>query len=183
MYQKYILGLLDEYDGLLKRQLEFMTKFFVESHLRNIDGYLEQLKMLGRIVTSGKGDNQIITLPGRAAETDVIEAVDVMLEFAEGIKSYRRGHYPIAVQFYLETDDASVKEVNVYPIRLGTERDAVSFTERITAKRLDQENERSNVSWIFLVCRVSQMRLINPDIEYLFAMRADCGIKLYEPNK
>lgn len=33
LYQKYILELLDEYGGLLKRQLEFMVKRFKEPYL------------------------------------------------------------------------------------------------------------------------------------------------------
>ena len=42
LYQKYILELLAEYDGLLVRQLEALVKHFKEPHLYNINGYLEQ---------------------------------------------------------------------------------------------------------------------------------------------
>lgn len=49
LYQKYILELLAEYDGLLVRQLEALVKHFKEPHLYNINGYLEQLRRFDKI--------------------------------------------------------------------------------------------------------------------------------------
>ena len=37
LYQKYILELLNEYGGLLERQLEMLVKHFKEPHLYNIE--------------------------------------------------------------------------------------------------------------------------------------------------
>lgn len=101
LYQKYILELLTEYGGLLKRQLEVMVKHFKESHLYNIDGYLEQLRRFGRIEFADcKGECAVI-LPGREINEVVVTAFDIMLNFLDYLIGCEVGIEPVILRFYI----------------------------------------------------------------------------------
>ena len=49
LYQKYILELLAEYDGLLVRQLEALVKHFKEPHIRDRAGKKDYERYAGII--------------------------------------------------------------------------------------------------------------------------------------
>lgn len=113
LYQKYILELLTEYGGLLKRQLEVMVKHFKESHLYNIDGYLEQLRRFGRIEFADcKGECAVI-LPGREINEVVVTAFDIMLNFLDYLIGCEVGIEPVILRFYINPNGNSEREINI----------------------------------------------------------------------
>ena len=91
LYQKYILELLAEYDGLLVRQLEALVKHFKEPHLYNINGYLEQLRRFDKIeIVPYRGEDTVILPYGRINEY-MVTAFDIMLQFLDYLKDFERG--------------------------------------------------------------------------------------------
>lgn len=81
LYQKYILELLAEYDGLPERQLEALVKHFKEPHLYNINGYLKQLRIFNRIEIVPYKSEKAVILSGRSVNENMITAFDIMLNF------------------------------------------------------------------------------------------------------
>lgn len=179
LYQKYMLELLGEYGGMPKRQLEFMTKFFVEKHLRDVNGYVAQLAMFRKVTITNFGGEEIVTLPGHYADDDVIASVDIMLEFAKHITFHKRGRDPIAVQFYIAAGESETKEINICPVHRGMERSMAEYAEGY-AKDLDEPVNGKSTSWVFLIDSKSQIKLIKPDVSYSFAMKTDKEIVFYD---
>lgn len=183
LYQKYMLGLLAEYGGLLKRQIEFMTKYFVENHLFNVNGYVAQMARFGEVIITEHNGEEAVTLPGREVEDDIVSAMDVMIEFAEVVSFHQRGNYPIAIQFYNEPENDDTQEYNIYPVTKGYEDTAARFSENYVTETNNIAAYKKPPIWIFLVTDKEQMELLQPDVEYSFAIIEDGKVEFYEHNK
>lgn len=183
LYQKYMLELLDEYDGLLKRQLEFLTKYYRESHLRNVDGYVAQMAMFGVVKITEYNGEEAVVLPGHLLEADIIAAIDVTRHFIEHITSFRRARFPLAMQFYIKTNGDDMQEVNIYPVHKGEEALALSFVENYAIETNDIAKSKKAPAWIFLIDEKEQIKLLKPDAEYSFAVVEKGKTVFYEGKR
>lgn len=181
LYQKYILQLLREYDGLLKRQLEAMVKHFKEPHLYNIDGYLEQLRRFEKIkIVPYKGEDTVILPSGRINE-NMITAFDIMLEFLNYLVKFEAGISPVILQFYIKPNDNSEREINIVPVGIGEENTAVHYAEYYVINIAEDADKISYPpSWIFVIQDKRQMPLIKPKTNYSFVIMENGEPVFYE---
>ncbi len=171
LYQKYILQLIREYDGLLKRQLEAMVKHFKEPHLYNIDGYLEQLRRFEKIkIVPYKGEDTVILPSGRINE-NMITAFDIMLKFLDYLEKFEAGINPVILRFYIKPNDNSEQEINIVPVEIGKENTLAQYAERYVVNIAEDADKISYPpSWIFIIQDKKQMSLIKPKADYSFVI-------------
>lgn len=181
LYQKYILELLSEYDGLLERQLEILVKHFKEPHLYNINGYLEQLRRFDRIeIVPYRGEDTVI-LPNGKINEDIVTAFDIMLQFLDYLKGFERGNNTVLLRFYITADKDNEQEINIVPVPKGKEDMAVDYAECYVvniAKNADKISYPP--SWIFVIQDKQQMPLINPKSDYSFVIMENGEPVFYE---
>lgn len=184
LYQKYILEQLQKYGGLLTRQLEFMTKRFVEPYLLNVDGYLKQLRWFNRIEFTEYMGEEAVMLPGQCIDADIISSVDVMLKFAEYIVRHDRGCPPVSIRFFINTELKLTQEVNILPVERGREREAEYYAESYITELQPEDKQAGQLpEWIFLLQNKKQMRLIQPNAEYSFAVMEENKPVFYRDTK
>lgn len=184
LYQKYILEQLQKYGGLLTRQLEFMTKRFVEPYLLNVDGYLRQLRWFNRIEFTEYMGEEAVMLPGQCIDADIISSVDVMLKFAEYIVRHDRGCPPVSIRFFINTELKLTQEVNILPVERGREREAEYYAENYITELQPKDKQAGQLpEWIFLLKDKEQMRLIQPNAEYSFAVMEENKPVFYRDTK
>lgn len=181
LYQKYILGLLQEYGGLLKRQLEFMVKRFKEPHLYNINGYLEQLRQFDKIeIVPYKGEEAVILPDGKINE-DMVTAFDIMLKFEEYLVSFERGDIPVILRFCINTDNSSEQEMNIAPVVRGKESMIENYAQYYVLNIADNADKISYPpSWIFVIQDKRQIPLIKPKTDYSFVIMENGEPVFYE---
>ncbi|MCI8404429.1 MAG: hypothetical protein HFE49_05955 [Clostridia bacterium] len=181
LYQKYILELLAEYDGLPERQLEALVKHFKEPHLYNINGYLEQLRRFDKIeIVPYRGEDTVILLGGRINEY-MVTAFDIMLQFIDYLKDFERGNNTVLLRFYVTADEKNEQEINIVPVEIGREDIAKQYADEYVVNISDSANALSHPpSWIFVIQDKKQISLINPDIDCSFVLETDGEIVFYE---
>ena len=171
LYQKYILELLEEYSGLLKRQLEFMVKRFKEPYLRDINGYVHQLNRFEKIQCADYMGEEALILPGRKIDGNIIAAFDVMMEFSECLIHHELGNPPVLIRFFISPDGKREQELNIVPVPKGRESTAVHYAEWYVINLADNADKISYPpSWIFVIQDKQQMSLIKPKAEYSFVI-------------
>ena len=181
LYQKYILEQLEKYGCLYKRQLEFLTKFFVEEHLPNIDGYVAQLRRFNMVNTDIYMGEPLVSLPQRSVNENVLTAMDVMIEFAEHISHYERGHGYVDLRFYIRLDDGE-REINICSLTRDNVNALMSFVEEymsVCAGKSDSEQ----VMWIFVVTDHSLINGISCEAEHSFAIKERGKVEFYESSR
>lgn len=182
LYQKYILELLEEYGGLLKRQLEFMVKRFKEPHLRDINGYVHQLDRFEKIQLTELAGEEAVILPGRRIDADIVRSVDIMLKFSGCLVHHNRGRPPVSLQFEINSDASASIEVNILPVDSGFEKEAVYLAEHYVTE-FNDSNLGQSPEWIFLLRDRAQMQYIRPNAEYSFAVMEENEPVFYRDTK
>lgn len=181
LYQKYILELLEEYGGLLKRQLEFMVKRFKEPYLRDINGYVYQLRRFEKVWCADYMGEEAVILPGREIDGNIIAAFDIMLEFAEYLVHYEIGKSPVVMRFFINPDSKNEQEINVISALQGQEQEISYYAERYEVDTTENADKISNApAWIFLIQDIQQMKLISPKAEYSFVIMENGKPVFYE---
>lgn len=180
LYQKYILELLSEFDGLLVRQLAFMVRRFKEPHLQNIDGYLEQLRIFNRIeIVPYKGEDAVI-LPGGSINENMVTAFDIMFKFSEYLVDFAMVYYPAILRFYINPDKNHDQEINIIPVETGKEDTAVNYAKMYIT---DIEKNAGKISYppsfIFVIQDKRQMTLIKLNTDYSFVIMENDGLVFY----
>lgn len=171
LYQKYILELLEEYGGLLKRQLEFMVKRFKEPYLRDINGYVYQLRRFGKVCCVDYMGEEAVILPGRDIDGNIIAAFDIMLEFAEYLVYHEIGKAPVIIRIFINSDSKREQEINVISVLQGQEKQIMYYTERYAIDTVENADKISHPpAWIFLIQNIQQMNLISSKAEYSFVI-------------
>ena len=181
LYQKYILELLSEFDGLLVRQLAFMVRHFKEPRLQNIDGYLEQLRLFNRIeIVPYKGEDAVI-LPGGSINEYMVMAFDIMLQFIDYLKDFEKGDNTVLLRFYITADKDNEQEINIVPVEIGREYIVTKYADEYAVNISDSADKLSHPpSWIFVIQDKKQMNLINPDTDSSFVLASDRETVFYE---
>ena len=181
LYQKYILELLAEYDGLLVRQLEALVKHFKEPHLYNINGYLEQLRRFDKIeIVPYRGEDTVILPYGRINEY-MVTAFDIMLQFLDYLKDFERGDNTVLLRFYITADEKNEQEINIVPVEIGREDIIVQYVNGYAVNISDSADKISHPpSWIFVIQDNKQMSRITPDTDCSFVLAADSKVVFYE---
>lgn len=181
IYQKYILELLREYGGLLKRQLEFMVKRFKEPHLLNIDGYIYQLKRFERIYCTDYMGEEAVILPGREIDDNIIIAFDIMLQFSDYIAGHEKACSPVTMRFFISPDNNSMQEINIVPVAYDKEIEVVHYAEGYMIDIAENAEKISHPpAWIFLIHDKRQMKQITPKVEYSFVVMKNGKPVFYE---
>lgn len=171
LYQKYILELLDEYGGLLKRQLEFMVKRFKEPYLRDINGYVYQLRRFEKVYCADYMGEEAVILPGREIDGNIIAAFDIMLEFAECLAVHSKGENAVSLQFCLKPDINTMQEVKVVSVMQGEEQKAITYAEEYISSLGNKDIQDGNYPlWIFHIQSKKQMKMLNTELDHSFAI-------------
>lgn len=181
LYQKYILELLREYGGILKRQLEMLVKHFKEPHLRNIDGYLEQLRRFEKIQFVGYMGEVAVVLKGGKPNKDMINAFDVMLNFKDYLIGFEKGFKPVILRFYVNFNNKNEREINVVPIKVGKEKEKAIYADNYVVITDDDADKISYPPlWIFVIQDKRQMSLIKAKTNFSFAVIENGNVEFYE---
>lgn len=181
IYQKYILDLLREYDGLTERQLEVLVKHFKEPHLYNINGYLEQLRRFDKIeIVPYRGEDTVI-LPGGRINEYMVRAFDIMIQFIDYLKDFKRGDNTVLLRFYIIADEKNEQEINIVPVEIGGEDIAVRYANEYAVNISESADKISHPpSWIFVIQDKKQMSRINPNTDYSFVLASESETVFYE---
>lgn len=181
LYQKYILELLGEYGGLLKRQLEVLVKHFKEPHLRNIDGYLKQLHRFEEIQFVGYMDDVAVVLKGGKTDADMINSFDVMLSFTDYLIGFEKGIKPVALRFCVNFNGKNEREINVVPISIGKEKETAVYADNY-AVSIDDDADKISYPplWIFVLQDKRQMSMIKEKTNFSFAVIENGNVEFYE---
>ncbi len=181
LYQKYILELLNEYGGLLERQLEMLVKHFKEPHLYNIDGYLEQLRRFDKIeIVPYRGEDTVI-LPGGKINEDMVTAFDIMLKFKDYLVSFETANIPVILRFTINPNNKTEQEMNIVPVPKGKEDMAVHYAEWCVINIAENADKISYPpSWIFVIQDKRQIPLIKPKADYSFVIMENGEPVFYE---
>ena len=150
LYQKYILELLAEYDGLLVRQLEALVKHFKEPHLYNINEYMVtafdiMLQFLDYLKDFERGDNTVLLRFYITADEKNEQEINIV---------------PVEIG----REDIIVQYVNGYAVNISDSADKISHPP----------------SWIFVIQDKKQMSRITPDTDCSFVLAADSKVVFYE---
>lgn len=181
LYQKYILDLLREYDGLTERQLEVLVKHFKEPHLYNISGYLEQLRRFDKVEIIPYRSEDTVILPGGSINEYMVTAFDIMLQFIDYLKDFERGDNTVLLRFYITADKDNEQEINIVPVEIGREDIVTKFADEYAVNISDSADKLSHPpSWIFVIQDKKQMSLINPDADSSFVLASDSETVFYE---
>lgn len=181
LYQKYILELLREYGGLLKRQLEMLVKHFKEPHLRNIDGYLEQLHRFEKIQFIGYMGEVAVVLKCGKPNKDMINAFDVMLNFKDYLIGFEKGIKPVTLRFYVDFNNKNEREINVVPVEVGKEKETAIYADNYVVITDDDADKISYPPlWIFVIQDKRQMSLIKAKTNFSFAVAENGKVEFYE---
>lgn len=167
--QRYILDLLYEYDALTKNQIEFMTMQHFENHLRNIDGYLEQLHRFGKV----NYINDIVVLDGREPNDDMIAAFNLVVEFGDIMVSHKKGIPPVAIEIVITATKKNKRLLNIIPVNFGFEKEITYFANK------HYDNELGD-SAVFMLKSEKQMQLVRPNCRYSYALCKNGDVQLFE---
>lgn len=171
-YQKYIAGLIDEYGSLLKSQLLRMVNQKFNTGLANLDGYIAQMCRFADFAELPQGGDTVVLHRGHDPDYDAIRSVEVMLGFLKNLVRHNKSRGYVSVRFYVTAKDGE-KEICVIPVKTGTER-------QVTAYAADKfEAARSEIV-IFLLDDKGQMRLIQAECNYKFALVTDGGVVFFK---
>lgn len=171
LYQKYILELLEKYGGLLKCQLEFMVKCFKEPHLRDINGYVYQLKRFEKVRCIDYMGEEAVVLPGREVDGNIVAAFDIMLEFSDYLVRHEKGEMPVIIRFFINPDSKCEQEINIALVTEGKEADVTHYAERYVLDIVESADKISHPpAWIFLIQNIQQMKLMSAKAEYSFVI-------------
>jgi len=171
-YQKYIAELIDEYGSLLKSQLLRMVNQKFHVRLANLDAYIAQMCRFSDFAELPQGGDTVVLHRGHDPDYDAIRSVEVMLGFLKNLVRHNKSRGYVAVRFYVAAKDGE-KELCVIPVKTGTER-------QVNAYAADKfEAARSEIV-IFLLDSKEQMRLIQAECNYKFALVTDGGVVFFK---
>jgi hypothetical protein len=168
--QKYILALLNAFGPLKQTQLEILTKVYINKYLKDIGGYLAQLRAEHEIVLAPcGGDDVYISLRGEAPDRDTVAAFDVLIDFAKDTYRFDKGEPPVILKLYRK--ERHEHEISVFVVNPGQE-DAIS---QFVKDNLTCEAQMA----IFLVFDQTQMQKVDANSRHAFALKQDNGISYF----
>ncbi len=171
-YQKRLVGLVEEYGCLKRRQLEYMVNMYSERKLPNLDGYINQLCQFGGFQKVLHGNEIYVGYKGTEPDPVISDAFEVMMQFAPNILSHSRGRSPAAICFLVQAKEQK-KEVRVIPVPPGEESVICAFAEDSAV------SDKSRLD-IFLLCQKEQMRKMIPKCRYKFALVGGDKVSFFE---
>ena len=162
--QKYVLELLGKYDVLKKSQLEIMVRYKVSEYLKDLNGYLKQLRQEQQIdvIPCGKND-AYICLPGADPDDDLIAAFDVITAIRERAENHRKGNGRVQIKFDYIADENRIHDAFVLVVHPGMEQEISAHAD----KHLQQDFH----TVFFLCAKKAQMKKINSICNHIFAVK------------
>ena len=170
--QKYIAELIGEYGPLLQRQLLALVKHKFKAEIETIDGYVYQMCKFSDYEKTGEGDEAIVVIKGSIPDYDIIRSFDVMLAFLPQVIWHRKSKSFISLCFFINTPDHD-KEIYVIPVQQGAEKTVSDYAS-------DKFEYAKCEVVMFLLETMEQMKLINPDCYYKFALLGTEGVKFFK---
>ncbi len=171
-YQKYMAELIDEYGSLLKSQLLRMVNQKFHVRLASLDGYIAQMCRFSDFAELPQGGDTVVLHRGHDPDYDTIRSVEVMLGFLKNLVRHNKSRGYVSVRFYVLSKDGE-KELCVIPVKTGTER-------QVSAYAADKFEAVKNEIIIFLLDSKEQMRLIQAECNYKFALVTDGGVVFFK---
>ena len=173
--QKYVLELLGEYGVLKKSQLEIMARYKVSEHLKNLNGYLKQLRQEQRIdvIPCGKND-AYICLPGADPDDDLIAAFDVITAIRERAENHRKGNGRAQIRLNYIAEENRIHNAFVLVVHPGMEQEISAYAD----KHMQQDFH----TVFFLCAKKAQMKKINSLCNHIFAVKIKGEMLFFKNN-
>ena len=172
--QEYISSLLDEYGPLLQRQLLQMVNNEFNTRMPHINNYIQQMCTYADFERTELGKEYIVSRKGIEPDFDVIRSFDVLIAFLPNVIHHRKSKNLVSIAFFTHSE-LNEKEVFVIPVKEGAENMVVSFAN-------DKFGEAKCEIVIFLLENKKQMKLINPNCNYRFAVYGKKGVSFMKAN-
>lgn len=150
----------DQIEKLLKSQFSYVDMQSVKKQL----GYYGMIDDIGGF----------IALPEKQPETEIISAIDVMLEFPlSDIQLHMAAPEPFNLTFFKNNKDGKLCRYDVCHCKPGI--------ERVLSAQLESLNEKYRTVLIMLD-NVNQQKNIMISPDHCFVVREDGQIKFYKPK-